>query len=300
MDTITRLTELARLRAIVDKRCLLAGATRMDVAAADGADQAAFHVVLDGACTLELPGRTIGLKAGDAVLLTGSPAHTIRTAGGGPTRSSVETPGEPFDTIRSPSGETVADIFCGRYTVDSRAGLLLLRSLPDPLVVTFDAGDDSVRTLTELMRAEARSVGPGTAAVLNALSAALFAMMLRRSPSDLTGNTLWTAVGDPRIAAAVDAVLRDPGADWPVERLAEVAAMSRATFVRHFGRHTGSTVAAFVTMVRMMVAADLLTAGHATVAAVAGRVGYHSESAFAKAFREATGQTPGRFRRHSF
>ena len=47
----------------------------------------------------------------------------------------------------------------------------------------------------------------------------------------------------------------------------------------------------------MMVAAGLLTGAGQTVATVAGRVGYRSESAFSKAFRSATGSTPGRYRR---
>ncbi|MET9268237.1 AraC family transcriptional regulator [Kribbella sp. NPDC003557] len=183
------------------------------------------------------------------------------------------------------------------YTVASGAGVLLLRSLPDPLVVSFDEAEGPVRTLAVLMRAEALDEGPGTAAVLDALCAALFAMILRRD--GLSGSPSWTAIADPRIAATVEAVLRDPGADWTLERLAATASMSRATFVRHFGRQTATPVAAFVTGLRMMVAADLLTDRDLTVATVAGRVGYRSESAFSRAFREATGSTPGRYRRET-
>lgn len=294
MDTITRLIELARFTATVDKRCLLAGATEVAVPAYGDA-AAAFHFVLDGECTLELPSRPVHLKGGDAVLLPGSPPHTIRTAGSGRLRMAVETPGDAFDTIRSPSGEPATDIFCGHYSVGSFAGRLLLSSLPDPLVVSFDAADDSVRTLADLMRGEALAEGPGTAAILDALCGALLAMLLRRG--GLPGVAPWTAIEDRRIAAAVAAVLRDPAADWSVERLAEVAKMSRATFVRHFGKHTGTTVATFVTNLRMMVAADLLTDPDRTVATVAGQVGYQSESAFSRSFREATGITPGRYRR---
>jgi AraC family transcriptional activator of mtrCDE len=296
MDTITRLIELARLRATVDKRCLLAGATEMTIAAY-GEAEAAFHFVLDGDCTLDVSGRQVHLKGGDAVLLPSSPTHTIRTAGSGRLRASVETPGDAFDTIRSPSGEPATDIFCGHYTVGSSAGRLLLGSLPDPLVVSFDAADDSVRILSELMRLEAVAEGPGTAAVLDSLSGALLAMVLRRG--GLPGVAPWTAIEDRRIAAAIAAVLRDPAATWSVERLAEVASMSRATFVRHFGRDTGTTAAAFVTSLRMMVAADLLTDPDQTVSTVAARVGYQSESAFSRAFREATGITPGRYRREN-
>jgi len=294
MDAISYVIGLAEVRGSVDKRCLFAGATEMKVPAY-GETEAAFHFVLDGECTLELPDRQVPLRAGDAVLLAGSPAHVIRTPGLGRVRACVETPGSAFDTIRSPSGKAVTDIFCGHYAVGSGSGVLLLRSLPDPLVVSFDDADEAVRTLAALMRAEALSEGPGTAAILDALCAALLAMMLRRG--DLPGIAPWTAVADRRIAATIDAVLQDPGADWTLDRLAATASMSRATFVRHFGKHTQTTVGAFVTGLRMMVAADLLTDPDRTVATVAGQVGYHSESAFTRAFRETTGVTPGRYRR---
>jgi AraC family transcriptional regulator, activator of mtrCDE len=124
-------------------------------------------------------------------------------------------------------------------------------------------------------------------------------MLLRRSPSDLTAAALWTAVDDPRIAAVIDSVLRDPGAPWSVQKLAELAMMSRATFLRHFGRQTGTTVGAFLTTIRLMIAADLLTEGDLTVAAISAKVGYRSESAFGQAFAHALGTTPGRFRREA-
>jgi AraC family transcriptional activator of mtrCDE len=46
-----------------------------------------------------------------------------------------------------------------------------------------------------------------------------------------------------------------------------------------------------------MTAAELLHSTDATVATVAGQVGYQSESAFSRAFRAEVGTTPARFRR---
>ncbi len=46
----------------------------------------------------------------------------------------------------------------------------------------------------------------------------------------------------------------------------------------------------------MLVAADRLQTGSATVAAVAGEVGYESEAAFNRAFKRAIGSTPGAVR----
>ena len=57
------------------------------------------------------------------------------------------------------------------------------------------------------------------------------------------------------------------------------------------------TVSTFLTRARVMVAAELLSSIDATVATVAGQVGYQSESAFSRAFRAEVGTTPARFRR---
>jgi AraC family transcriptional regulator, activator of mtrCDE len=288
----------------------------MDVPAY-GEAEAAFHFLLDGECTLEAGDQSYPLKAGDAVLLPSSPPHRIRTAGAGglppgvaetqgvaetrgvvETWGVVETQGDFFDTIRSDSaGEGVIDLFCGHYTFGSRAGVLLSRSLPDPLVVSFGESSELVRTMSGLLRQEALAEGPGTSAVLSSLCTALLAMVLRQSTDRRAETPVWTAVDDKRIAAVIDAVLRDPGADWSIERLAGIATLARATFLRRFVKNTGTTVGAFLTNVRMMTAADLLADRELTVAAVASKVGYHSESAFARVFQEAVGTTPGRFRR---
>ncbi|GAA1268104.1 AraC family transcriptional regulator [Planotetraspora silvatica] len=298
MDWISEIVRLAKPQAILDKRCLFAGATTMDVPAY-GTGKAAFHVLLDGVCTLEVPGRHIELTAGDIALLPGGQAHRVRTAGAGG-RGAVEEPGDAFSIMRSQSGELVMDLLCGYYTFGSGAGGMLFRSLPDPLQVSFgqaDEADEIVRVLSTVMRREARHDGLGTRAILSSLCNALLAMVLRASPSRFVGAPAWTAADDPRLRLVIEAVLQDPGDHWTVARLAEVAAMSRATLARNFSRSTELTAGEFVTQIRMMIAAERLVETDLTVAAVAAGVGYGSESAFNRAFRQATGSTPARFRR---
>jgi AraC-like DNA-binding protein len=300
MDAVSHLISLARLAARLDKRCLLSASTRMDVAA-HGVQKAPFHVLLEGRCQLQVGSLLLDLSPGDVVVIPSGAPHRIITAGRGRVQGIAETGGDAFTTTRSQGGgEAVLDLFCGHYTFGSGAGSMLFRSLPDPVHVSFGRSadnDEVLRMLSALMRGEAGREGDGTAAILSALCTVLLAMVLRSSRGSTTDATLWTAAGDRRIAVVIEQVLEDPGANWSIERLSRAAAMSRATFIRHFSRSTGLAVGAFVTRARLMTAAELLRATDSTVATVAGQVGYKSESAFSRSFRLATGETPGRFRR---
>ncbi|MET9496901.1 AraC family transcriptional regulator [Streptomyces sp. NPDC006552] len=301
IDTVSHFIRQARVEASLDKRCLLGASTRMDVAAM-GKREAPFHVLLDGECRLLVGSQVLELRPGDAVIIPSGRPHRITTERGGSRISgTAETVGAAFATARSAqTREAVIDLFCGHYTFGCGAGAILLGSLPDPVHVSFGQSSDSdevLRMLSALMRGEAHREGEGTAAVLSALCTVLLTMVLRTSRGPASAMTLWTAAGDARIAGVVERIVADPGADWPIERLSRLAAMSRATFIRRFGRSTGVTVGAFLTRVRMMAAAELLLSGDANVAGVAEQVGYRSESAFSRSFRRAVGTTPARFRR---
>lgn len=300
MDAVSHLIRMASLEASLDKRCLLAGSTRMDVAA-HAERQAPFHVLLDGECQLHVGGLTLDLQPGDVAVIPSGVAHRITTPGRGRLRRTSETIGDAFTTTRTVgAGERVIDLFCGHYSFDAGAGTMLFRSLPDPVHVSFGQSadcSDVLQMLSTMMRGEARREGDGTAAILSALCTVLLTMVLRTSRGPCTDMTLWTAAGDERIAGVIEQVLAEPGAEWSIERLSRAAAMSRATFIRRFDRSTGMTVGAFLTQARLMAAAELLRSSDAAVSTVAARVGYRSESAFGRAFRAATGETPARFRR---
>jgi AraC-like DNA-binding protein len=293
---------MARLEARLDKRCLLSGSTRMDVAA-HGAKEAPFHVLLEGTCQLEVGPKLLTLHAGDVVVIPRGGPHRVTTVGAQNEGGITEASGEAFTTTRSENGgPAVIDLFCGHFTFGAGAGTILFQSLPEPLHVSFGQSTDTdevLRMLSVLMRREAQHEGDGTAAILSALCTALLAMMLRTARGPATDASLWTAVADDQIGRAISRILEDPGADWTIERLSRDAAMSRATFIRRFGRSAGMTIGKFLAQIRLMSASELLLTTDSTVATVAAQVGYQSESAFSRAFRVAMGESPARFRRAS-
>lgn len=292
-------------------RCLLADATRMEIDTR-GTRVAPFHLVLEGETSLQVAGRTLQMRAGDVVLFTGSPPHVFTTPGAGPVRGVITTPGRSFTTVRTETPELALrdgtlELLCGHYTFGPGAGAILFRSLPEAVHVSLtqdgpgSKSDEIVRLLSSLIRLEARNDGLGSAAVLSALCNALLAMVLRTATGTLTEAAVWTAASDEDIAEVIEAIIREPGADWSLARLVKMTQLSRATVIRRFTRSTGMTVGSFIMYARLMAAAELLIETNHTVAKIAASVGYHSESTFSRAFRLELGLTPARFRKaHKF
>ncbi len=68
--------------------------------------------------------------------------------------------------------------------------------------------------------------------------------------------------------------------------------MSRAAFSAEFTRLVGQPPLTYVRAWRLTLAHAALTRGDATVASIANRIGYTSQSAFGHAFRRAFGAPP--------
>jgi transcriptional regulator GlxA family with amidase domain len=91
----------------------------------------------------------------------------------------------------------------------------------------------------------------------------------------------------------------DPSAPWTVQSLAALSGLSRAPFARRFTALIGEPPLTYLTRWRMTTAARLLRLSDAPLSAVAGKAGYGSEFAFAKAFKREYGLAPGRYRRRA-
>jgi len=76
-----------------------------------------------------------------------------------------------------------------------------------------------------------------------------------------------------------------------------VAGLSRTAFAARFTAGVGEPAMHYLRSLRLHHARALLRDERLTVAAVATRVGYSSEVAFAAAFRRAAGVPPGTWRR---
>jgi transcriptional regulator GlxA family with amidase domain len=102
---------------------------------------------------------------------------------------------------------------------------------------------------------------------------------------------------DARIARVLASVREHPEERWTIARMAKLAGMSRAAFIRLFSRATGTPPLSYVTRLRIDVASALLAETDEAAAAIAARVGYGSVYAFTRAFTRLTGKPPILFRK---
>ncbi|WNL44865.1 AraC family transcriptional regulator [Dyella sp. BiH032] len=301
MDALSRLIQLAQLQGSLDVRCQFAGGFAVDHdPAAPG--EALFHLVLDGDCAIEPAGEaTVPLETGDLVIFPRGAAHRIRDRTGRVPAAPIRLEHDGLLPLRrNADGPADLDLLCGRFRYAPASASLLLSTLPATLKVSLrdSAGMDALQALVALMRLEADQRQPGALAVVTALTHALFALALRaHAASDSPQAGLLPLLADPRLGAAVQAMLADPARAWTLEELGRLAAMSRASFARHFGERAGMTPADCLTRLRMQIAADLLLRTRRRTGDIGQDVGYQSEAAFGKAFRHYMGNTPARFRR---
>ncbi|MFL9983595.1 AraC family transcriptional regulator [Paraburkholderia sediminicola] len=303
MDTLSRLIDLARPQASLDLRCLLAGGFDIDHAPME-AGIAPFHLVLDGACVVETAsGAQVALQAGDFMLFPRGAAHRVRDTGRAAATAPLTLSHDGMLPLRRNDGPDAGadlDLLCGRFVYAPGSSTLLLNALPDPFHVSLGGVQTlgALQTVIALMRAEAEQRQPGALAIVTALSHALFAMALRvHGEQNASGSGVLALLADARLGASVQGMLSAPERAWTIAELGELAAMSRATYARHFNERAGMTVMDFLTRIRMTIACDLLLRTQRSAAEIGEAVGYQSEAAFGKAFQQSVGMPPGRYRR---
>ncbi|WP_282373052.1 AraC family transcriptional regulator [Pseudomonas sp. PS02290] len=299
MNAIDTLIALADIRGSLDLRCQFQGDWALDH------DQqppgtSPYHIVLAGHCHVELAERQrLTLTAGDILVLPRGSQHLLLSPGlrVAPSRPQRGTDSGLLPVQRFGDGAEL-DLLCGRFIQQPHA--MLFSSLPDYVKVSTQAlgSADPLPALVTLLRSEANANLAGGQFMVNALTSALFTLVqrehLRQSPQHTGSLALLT---DKRLGRAWQAMLENPAHDWNVEALAELANMSRATFMRAFAKLSGSSPWTLLTQVRMQRDYGLLSRSKEGLSDIAAQVGYQSQAAFSKVFKDTYGMAPGQMRR---
>jgi AraC-like DNA-binding protein len=191
-------------------------------------------------------------------------------------------------------------LLCGAYLLDRSRTHPLLDDLPAVLHLPARVGrHPGLRAAVDLLGDEVERRRPGADAMVTALLDVLLLQILRAWLDERAEQPSgWAAaLADGPVGSALRAVHGDPAHPWSVQELAGRAGLSRSAFARRFAALVGRPPLAYLTWWRMTLAARELRDGDAPLAAVARRVGYASEFAFAHAFKREIGTAPGAFRR---
>ena len=244
-----------------------------------------FHLLDQGECWLTMGDSDVRVRmgAGDLVVLPRGTAHTLLP---------VEGPDGRVDE------SSYTTMLCGEFRFESTTGNPVMDALPDLMHVRGAESGDAYRRLAQLLVNEAGHPGFGMQAVVDKLADALFVMALRQHLSGTEGRRgLFAALADSRLKRALEAMHRDPGRDWTVASLAEVALLSRTAFAERFAEVLEETPYQYLTRWRMAQALRLLRDPRLSVAHVAERLGYQTEAAFRRSFKRVHGYGPGSVRR---
>ncbi|MFH0302159.1 AraC family transcriptional regulator [Bradyrhizobium sp. 31Argb] len=304
MDWLSQLFEMMPVRGRLDLRCNYGAPWRIDQGPGE-ANEIPYHAVLAGSALLEDPagGRPLQLKPGDILLLPGNPRHIMHDDSGAAPLPARNRAALNFTISENLGSDERLDLLCGHFAVAPPHDRLLRSYLPPRLVVHAGthAGKETAAQLAglvALMRSESADDHLGGRAMLNALSTAMFALVLRlASETQDAPRGLLALAGHPRLAPAVAALFNEPARAWSLPDLARLSNLSRATLARQFQEKLGRSASDLLTDIRMTLAANELKKSSLSTGAVAEAVGYQSEAAFQRAFKSHMGVTPAQWRK---
>lgn len=256
-----------------------------------------FGAVLAGDCWIDFgEGQRHQLAAGDCFLLANAPSyflanddHVLSDDG----MSAFDW--AQSDVARHEGNDTV--LIAGTFSFEESDADLLLDSLPTFLLIpSRNASATVVRSTLAILDIEIKGTQIGAAVLTDRLVDILLVQVLRAALIQDDGDSLgWiSALADPRIGRAIGLMHRDAAYPWSLETLAASVAMSRSAFSKRFKSLVGLAPLDYLLRWRMRLARNALRRG-STVATVASKVGYSSESAFGHAFKRIYGIAPRRY-----
>lgn len=263
---------------------------------------ARFGFVVRGGCWLTAEGEApIALAAGDCYVIVNGGEYTLQDHPGSQTSFCYKAlRAHQNHVVRMGGGGEAATIITGWFLFDRLGVQPLLHLMPSLILTRMDAdGAEMLQATLRMLAIETARPDLGRSIMVSRLADMLFIQTIRRYAAQKGTDAIgWIgALGDPKLARVFSALHERIDLPWTVDSLANEAGMSRSAFAARFKEKVGYTPLDYLTQWRMFRAATLLRKHDLSVGAIAERVGYGDESAFAKAFKRFAGMGPGAYRR---
>ena len=270
---------------------------------------APFHIVTRGMCVLQVGNAHHRLQGGDVAVLPHGSAHLLQAVSGGEAGAMrIERRLDSGVSIRTnlADGEMTersdTQLICGRMRFEQVRNNMVVAALPPVVILSSSQGEDAgrARGLVDAVTDELQADRLGAGAIAVDLASALMMIVLRAYfEAGQTAPGLLALLAHPQTGRAVTAMFADLPRPWTLDELAAAAHTSRATLVRMFRQSVGTAPLAFLTELRLDLARRRVASEATSLATIAIDAGYHSQSAFHRAFQRRYGVAPGAFRREN-
>jgi AraC-like DNA-binding protein len=264
-----------------------------------------YHLLVSGECYGGITGEPAErLGPGDLIIFPQGDSHVMSSAPGMravPNLSDYqrrEGSQLPF-TVQPGGGGEPSTLTCGFLGCDARPFNPLLATLPRVILVRQEQlADRPLAALLQVAVSESRSRRAGSECVLSRLSELLFVEAIRlyveTIPPEQSG---WLAgLRDPHVGRALASLHDRPSHPWTLDELAQEVGLSKSLLHERFQHFAGIAPMQYLAKWRMQLAAERLRNTTDTLAEIADRIGYGSESAFSRAFKRLVGVAPNTFR----
>ena len=261
---------------------------------------AQFHIVTKGHCMLKTKDTSLQLFTGDIVVFHFGASHWIANNEKSKRYQGLEVVEAILSGKALFEGDQLSTtLVCGHFEFDRTVVHPFINELPAMIHISNDDVKQFswLKNITELVIDEAAKEKSGSSVIVNKLGEILFIHTLRAL---IEKNNLKTgfmaAMQDERISKVLKEIHTHPENDWQLEKLAQIAGMSRTSFINRFKSLIGDTPFNYVTQWRILQAKELLAESNLPVGEIAEQVGYQSEAAFNRVFKKNVEQTPLKFR----
>jgi AraC-like DNA-binding protein len=185
------------------------------------------------------------------------------------------------------------------FILSEHQAAILLEVLPAIVHLRTESDKAAMRWSLERLRQELREPQPGGFLVAQHLAYMMLVQALRLHLAEgLKGGVGWLfALADKQMSAAITAMHDEPAHRWTLQKLAQIAGMSRSIFAQRFKNTVGEPPMEYLLRWRMALARDRLVSSDDPLSVIALSLGYESESAFGKAFKRVMGCSPRHYGR---
>lgn len=268
-------------------------------------DTILFYLVMSGGFCIDVGNGPRETRAADMIMIPSAHQHMSYAL------NYHSDEAQPLDELLTSCKDHTLDL---KGDGDSEASLILIECkydkamirpllsvLPSILPEVNDEDDGRFEVIDveiRLLTLEAEHERMGKTAVINHWASIMMIECLRvyiESLPEATENWL-KAMKDPFLTKALVAMHEMPSENWTINKLAEVAGMSRSSFAQRFKEVVGIPPLTYLMDYRLRLAARYLRLQQNSISRISGLVGYASDSTFSQAFKRVYGISPKAYR----